>query len=107
MAWIARSSMVLVARRVSVLARLRGPVIDARGRIATDALVAPEVALAVGEAVPAPLELLDGLHGETGLEREGPAVLHALAGGLGRALVQDARRVARLLGVQAEVDQVD
>src|SRR5690606_14350147 len=97
-----------VARGLAILAALRSAVIHAGLRIAGDGLVAAIGTVGEGHAMALAHQRADGLPGESGLEVDLAAIAHrrAGAGGFGRALVLDARRVAGLLQVHAEVDQV-
>ena len=52
-------------------------------------------------------QLIDDLIVYSGFQEKHAAIAHLLAGGLAAAFVAQARRIARLLEVHAEIDQVD
>src|SRR5690606_23013366 len=96
-----------VAGGLSVLAALGGAVVDAGRRIAGDGLVATVGTIGEGHAMALAHQRAHGLPGEPGLQVDLATIAHrrGSAGRLGRTLVLDARCVAGLLQVHAEVHQ--
>src|SRR5690606_12632715 len=103
----ARGLAALEARRMTVLPRFARAVIDARFKIAQHGLVAAETAGRRVDAMAARAQAVGRRGREAGLEQHRAAIAHRLAArGIARALVAHARRVAGLLQVHAEVDEV-
>src|SRR5215831_13486186 len=95
-----------VAHRAAVLAGVRAADEDAVLQVDADRLVAAEGTGGLDEAMPLGLESAADLGGDPRLQGDRAAAVSGLAGRLRRAEVAEPRRVAGLLDVHAEVDQV-
>src|SRR5439155_11809071 len=92
-----------VSQRAAVLARLGAAQEHAARLVDPDPLVAAVDSGVLGDVVPLERQVAHDAGRHAALEVERAAVLHDLAGGLARALVVEARSVARLLHVHPEI----
>src|SRR5438309_4950566 len=96
----------LIAQGAAVLAGFGAAQEDAAVAVDPDALVAAVDTGVLGDAMPLQGEVAHDGWRHAALEIEDAAVLHDAAGGLARAFVMPARRVAGFLHVHAEIDDV-